>query len=232
MWNPTTRVANIDGDIVAYSCAAVTEDASKASAAYAAVREMLLNMRETLQLDDCRIFLSNSSSFRKAIAPSYKANRKDIKKPKWLEHTKDYLLQEWDAEVARYGLEADDELGINQTEDTILCTIDKDLDQVPGWHYNWRKYEVYSVSEDQAERWFWYQMLTGDSVDNIKGVKGIGPKKTAELLDEIPTEDLGNRVYEIYYMHDCDEYLANYAQLKILKQEQLENNYEDAHART
>jgi len=40
------------------------------------------------------------------------------------------------AEEARQGLEADDEMAIYQTDDTIIVSLDKDLLQVPGKHFS------------------------------------------------------------------------------------------------
>ena len=86
------------------------------------------------------------------------------------------------------GYEADDALGMNQTKDTIICSIDKDLDMIPGNHYNFVKDIHYEVNEDEAIRNFYKQMLTGDRVDNIIGIRGIGPVKASKLLDTCKTE--------------------------------------------
>jgi len=40
-----------------------------------------------------------------------------------------------------------------------------------------------SVSPRDALRFFYYQLLVGDSADNIKGAKGIGPKKAERILE-------------------------------------------------
>jgi 5'-3' exonuclease len=50
-------------------------------------------------------------------------------------------------------------------------------DQVP---------EVYGVRAEQIAD---FLALTGDSVDNIRGVRGVGPKTAAQLLKHFPTVD-------------------------------------------
>ena len=62
-----------------------------------------------------------------------------------------------------------------------MISYDKDLDQIPGWHYNWYHDKMYHVEPHQANRFLACQCLAGDMTDNIPGVKGIGPKK-AELI--------------------------------------------------
>jgi len=64
----------------------------------------------------------------------------------------------------------------------IIITVDKDLDNTPGWHYNFVKKEKYWITEEEGIRNFYKQLLTGDAVDNIKGIKGIGPKRAEHLL--------------------------------------------------
>jgi hypothetical protein len=104
-------------------------------------------------------------------------------------------------------LEADDLLAIRQRNNTILCSIDKDLDQVEGWHYRWeqtRKGEVvgeaklYKIDADQGLRNFYAQLIIGDTTDNIRGVAGSG-KKAARVLDSCETEEeMFNAVREMY----------------------------------
>jgi len=85
-------------------------------------------------------------------------------------------------------LEADDLLGLNQTRNTCIVSIDKDLDMIPGWHYNHVKEVLYYVTEWDAIYNFYYQLLIGDPSDNIKGAKGIGKAKAARILEDCETE--------------------------------------------
>ncbi len=136
-----------------------------------------------------KVFLSDTlvNNFRYKIYPEYKANRKDAPKPKYYEEIKQFLINEFDA-VITLGQEADDALGINQTDETVICSIDKDLLQVPGLHYNFVKGEIKEVDEIGGLRHFYEQVLKGDRVDNIPGIDRIGEKKAAKLMANCETE--------------------------------------------
>lgn len=132
---------------------------------------------------------SDGSNFRKQVATllPYKGNRSPFDKPRWLQETRDYLIANWGAQCAEEE-EADDRLGIRQTEEhdqgnenIILCSIDKDLLQIPGQHYNWVRKERKEVNERESIRSFYLQLLTGDRTDNIPGIAGVGPV-TAEAI--------------------------------------------------
>jgi 5'-3' exonuclease len=76
-----------------------------------------------------------------------------------------------------------EELAIVTNITTILCAIDKDLQQVKGLHYNYNNHEEFYLDSDQARKKLWMQILTGDSTDNIEGIPGIGPKKAEKILE-------------------------------------------------
>ena len=63
-----------------------------------------------------------------------------------------------------------------------IAAIDKDLWNIPGPKYNYNKDEVDFVTLEQAQYNFTKQILTGDRVDGIPGVKGIGDVKAEKLL--------------------------------------------------
>lgn len=143
---------------------------------------------------DYEFFITGKSipNFREAIAVTqpYKGNRTGTKKPEHIQALRDRLVSYWGAEIAD-GEEADDLISKRMTElgDNCICiSIDKDLDTVPGWHYNFRKGNRYYVDPDEAMYNFYTQLLTGDRVDNIKGVANVGAKKAIKILDGCHTE--------------------------------------------
>lgn len=82
-------------------------------------------------------------------------------------------------------LEADDVMGILMTKypgKYILASIDKDLRQIPGQHYNWDKDEFKEVSLDEGNLFFYTQILTGDPTDGYSGCPNIGPKRAERIL--------------------------------------------------
>ncbi len=133
--------------------------------------------------DDYELFMTGKDNYRDWIYPEYKANRAGSTKPIQYEEIKNWMIHEKGATVVN-GREADDELGIlgcNNT-DTVICSVDKDLKMIPGTHYNWTKETYETVDLDGGNFWFFQQLLMGDTVDNIIGLKGVGPKKAINLL--------------------------------------------------
>lgn len=178
--------ALLDGDIFAYRTAAASEEADERICLLRLdrfVREVL----HTTQSDAYNIFLSGEDNFRYKLFPEYKAHRKDVVKPKWLQQCREYLVTEWNAEIS-HGCEADDLLGSRQDDTTIICSIDKDLLQIEGKHYNFVKEEFYDVTYEGGMRHFYEQLLKGDRADGIPGVAGLGEKKATRMLEGCETE--------------------------------------------
>jgi len=189
----------MDGDIYAFRVACTTENDNEAIAVYR-VNEMIENTLAEVEASEYKLFLTSPDNFRKHIYPEYKANR-TATKPKHLQFLRDYLVESWQGQVAEK-MEADDYLGINQNESSIICSIDKDLLQVPGKHYNFVKKEFYEVDEETGSRNFYTQLLTGDTSDNIKGIAGIGPVKAKKALAECFTEQEMFSVVRDMYKND------------------------------
>lgn len=138
------------------------------------------------------IILSGPGNFREKIAKQkpYKGNRKEGAKPYHYQAIRDYLTGRWDARVV-HGREADDECSIlawqcwNDDKPFCVATIDKDLDQIPGHHYDYRQKVFYNVSQWNAEKAFWVQVLAGDATDNIPGCYKIGMEKAEKIIDKV-----------------------------------------------
>lgn len=208
--------ALIDGDIVAYRAACTCEDDDSEDYVFSKVDDIIDKITFYTDSDEYRVFLTGSNNFRKAIYPEYKAHR-PTEKPFWLQAIREYLVKEFKAEVCE-GQEADDAMGINQTEETIICTIDKDLLMIPGQHYNFVKDEFKTVTYLDGLKHFYMQCLQGDRSDNIKGIPGVGPKKAERILDGCVTEyDLFKAVRNAY--GNDEEFLMNGRVLWIRRNE-------------
>ena len=142
---------------------------------------------------------SLATSFRNAIYPAYKKNREpappELRRQFGLCRELCRLLG-----LAEFGSpthEADDIIGTIATRlraaglRSVLVTRDKDLAQLVRdgdhyWDYAGERRFAYGDIEGKfgvrPERMADYQALMGDSVDNIPGVPGIGPKTAAALL--------------------------------------------------
>jgi 5'-3' exonuclease len=209
-------IALIDGDLIAFRCAAACENESLLIAQVRA-NDMMYRILEACDTEDYTCFVSGGENFRKTIDPLYKANRKDKVEPKWRQALNKLLVMQWWAEVTD-GIEADDALGIAQTKDTIICSIDKDMLQIPGKHYNFVKNEFIEVSELSGIQFFYKQMLIGDTADNITGVKGIGKVKAEKLISPIQKEEeMYSLVRQLYA--DDDRFLRNGKLLHIMQKE-------------
>jgi len=195
------------------------------SEAKEALDNTLLAIADATRTEDFRIFIGGSNNFRDKVATlrPYKGRRDRSLKPTHFYALRDYLLNEWSAEVID-GMEADDALGINHTTDTIVCTIDKDLQMIPGWNYNWVTGDMRLIGESEATRFFYMQLLTGDNTDNIQGVVGIGTKRATALLSECETEKEMFDVCLKAYKNNYEELLEN-GTLLWIKRTELDDEF-------
>mgnify|MGYP001010072663 FL=1 len=185
--------ALLDADILCYRVGFATNDEHENTAieTMAVFLEDLL-MFDLVDTDDYELFLTGKTNFRNEVAVTvpYKGNRKDVKKPKHLPLLREYLQTAWGASVSD-GQEADDDIAIRATElgeESIIVSIDKDFMQVPGWHYNFVKKVKKHVTPEEGLRFFYKQILMGDSADNIKGIFRVGEKKATKMLADLKTE--------------------------------------------
>jgi len=148
-------------------------------------------------------FTKCKNNFRKEIDPQYKANRK--KPNRWISELRDYLIEYWNNSFAHDEYEADDLIYYNSqllsVNDYIICSIDKDLKQIEGLHYDYYQLKKYDENgeEFKIRKGFIYMdptdcenllcelFLVGDSCDNIKGVKGIGKAKASKIIESKTT---------------------------------------------
>jgi 5'-3' exonuclease len=149
---------------------------------------------------------SLTTSFRNDIYPEYKANRETP--PEELKQQfawcRTLVRSLGIADYASEHYEADDLIGTlaatlrEQDFQVVILSADKDLAQLITegdmlWDYSRRRRHTYEkipawlgVRAEQVADWL---ALTGDSVDNIPGIPGIGPKTAAALLEHFPSLD-------------------------------------------
>lgn len=135
---------------------------------------------------DFKFLLSGDNNFRRELATilPYKGNRKDgASKPFHLELFKTEFRYRG-AETVDF-LEADDLLAYYSTtlKDSVMCTSDKDLETVPNsFIYDLRDNKIKFISEDQSIYNFFYQLLIGDTIDNIPSPNGLGAVAATRFL--------------------------------------------------
>ena len=215
-------IALIDADIVCYRIGFASQDVNE-KLAIARTAEFMEELVMKPYVGDYKGFLTGSNNYRKEVAKTapYKGNR-TADKPIHYNLIREYLATAWACEVVE-DQEADDAIGIAayaaEEESYIIMSIDKDLDMIQGWHYNFIKDNKYQVTEEEAIKNFYRQLLTGDKVDNIIGLRGIGPKKADKILADCITElDMYNAVLEAYD-NDTERVLENGQLLWIRRKE-------------
>lgn len=145
------------------------------------------------EVGELRLFLTGTDNFRNEVGTilKYKGNRDNAVRPYWYNEIREYLIKYWAAEVVD-GMEADDAVSILQWQadegETIICSIDKDLENVPGHFYNYHKKEARYISYGEGMLNFYRQILTGDNADNIPGCYKIGKKGAEKLMPEYTSE--------------------------------------------
>jgi len=161
------------------------------------VKVYLKGVYKDTKATSVRGFLSSSDNFRDKVVPDYKGNRSGFTKPIHYQAIRDYMVNVFNAEI-QYGIEADDRLCLEQTDDTMIASIDKDLMICAGKHYNYVTGEFTDVTPEQGIKNFYGQMLSGDGVDYIAGIKGIGKTKAHKLLEGTPIADWDDLVMTMY----------------------------------
>ncbi len=155
------------------------------------VREKVEHILERTGCEKLTVYLSEGKNFRfdRATIQPYKGNRRDFVKPYHWKTVGEYLREHYDV-VTCTTFEADDHLAEAQDVvdyTTVIASRDKDLRIKSGWHYSWQVGErspekpLYCISDLEGIRWFYTQMLIGDSTDNIRGCAIKAPTKTGKL---------------------------------------------------
>jgi len=214
--------------------------------------------------------------FEQAILKEYQANRADRSNtPPMLYAMRDWMQQELKA-VSCENCEADDAMAsaqynaikANKTKLSIICTLDKDLMMVPGLHLNWNSGEIINVKgfgkiwidesnkqkklKGYGTKWFWAQMLMGDTADNISGLPGVmidgklkpvGPVATELLLKHCKNDseafNVVGRLYQEYaatpgFVHHADGHRVSFEEVflsegKLLWMRRKKNDPMDFH---
>lgn len=203
MTNTANEIVLIDLSSVAYPIWHMTQsdpDPNKASQQIVARVRALANDHPHVA-----VCCDSGRSFRKDIAESYKANRPPAEA--MLHHQIDLAREQLQADGfpvwAVKGFEADDLIAsaVAKTLETpdataLIVSADKDLLQLVGPRVRAMSARDGTILDSDAvylklgvrpEQVREYLMLVGDTSDNIKGAKDIGPKRAAELLAKYGT---------------------------------------------
>lgn len=191
-------IALLDGDVIAYRASIVqqheidwdgdgntTTHVSPEGAAVTAL-EMVQTWTNRCGAKSAYVMLSGDQNFRKVILPTYKANR-TAEKPLAYQAAVDALETGTDS-VLIPKLEADDLIGIYGTDprlNTVMVTIDKDLQSVPGRHWNPDKdpiRQIRTINARKADEYHLLQTMMGDKIDGYTGIPKVGEKTAHQIL--------------------------------------------------
>lgn len=175
-----------------------------------------------IHIESVEYFLTTcKNSARKKAYPEYKANRKRRK------DNLGFWVSKVRAELLKIGgfavhdeFEADDLIKDRAVElgegNYVVCSPDKDLKQIPGIRFDyWRTPSKQNekgqyiqnrcrgldiMTEHESDIFYYTQLLTGDSGDNIKGIPGFGPVKAKKILsDSVDYEETVKEEYIKYF---------------------------------
>lgn len=222
------RVLIVDGDYLAYYCAG-NDETSPGEARRRAIDRLEL-MRDACGAEKVTVHLTSEGStkgdrFIIATVKPYQANRNGGRRPKnwaylrdWMEGYKGALFttKTWGTR------EADDGMAYHAitlgTDLAVIATGDKDLRMVPAWHLGWRDWSLTRLGTEFAvvgtngllygTKWFWQQVLQGDTADGIPGLpkyvsagkaKLMGEKTAEKFLADATNDDEACRIVAALY---------------------------------
>ena len=219
----------IDGDIIAYRAAFSTEQMGS-SDTRRKVDDLIQFILDSTVLFpeiglDYVVYLTGKGNFRDNIAKShpYKGNRKSVQKPRHLQTARDHMESEYQAIISK-GEEADDLIAKEAARldyHACVASIDKDMLQIPCWHFNIVRGDYLKVEPYGGIKFFYTQILTGDRADNIVGLFRVGPVTADKILEDAETEeDLWDCVVKAY--DGNEERVIENARLLWLRREEGE----------
>lgn len=199
-------VAHVDGDYMAYFASG--SDECSAGEARRNVLSRLSKLRTVSGAAKVIMHLTHGTSakgerFLVAQARPYQGQRSSGRRPRnwaflreWMEtyEGKDYTPKIWTTREADDGMaHVCHQVAAHQNILHVVHTADKDMRMFCGVHVSWKEFHITEVplgtydiigkdGEQYGHKFFWYQMLCGDSADNIPGLPGVGKVAAAAAV--------------------------------------------------
>lgn len=216
------RLLLVDGHAYAYRAFHAIRslngpDGAPTNAIYGFVK-MLTKLRETLQPTHVAVIWDGGLAAERTTAlPGYKAQRPPMPEglARQLDDLGEYLQAAGLASWCRDGVEADDWIAVAARRAAaagarvLIASSDKDFMQLVSLSVGlinpndktervWSDADVVAKSGVRPEQIVDWLSLVGDSVDNIPGVPGVGPKTAADLLRQFSSvAELYGRLAEV-----------------------------------
>lgn len=220
------RTLHVDGDIIAYWAAGKDDTPTGISRMIA--MDKIAQMKEYSGAAHVVVHMTAASSTKAdryiiATVKPYQAQRKSGRKPKNWEYLRAFMemytgpafrVKVWATREADDGIAL---LAYHALGNDVTATKDKDMRMLPGWHLDWDTLEMVHVpvgtfdlvfnGKQYGIKWFWLQMLHGDTADNIPGLprfggKAVGPKTAEHMLSGAVDEAHARTIVETAY-YDC-----------------------------
>lgn len=167
-----------------------------------------------------------SNTFRHSLAVTkpYKGQRGKL--PHWTKYWKpiliEHLVNKWKF-IELFNIEADDACSIlahhylKSDVDYVVCSPDKDLRQIPGNNYDYKKLESEYINVKDSLVNLYTQCLVGDSVDNISGCPKVGKKSPLlnNLKDFDNEEEMCSFVESVFEIKNASDIFQE--QLSLVK---------------
>ena len=164
-----------------------------------------------------------TNNYRKKVDLSYKAHRPSRdERPSFFDDLIDHIKDNMNVQI-RSGIETDDLVAkfyeYYGKDETIIVSIDKDYRQFECNLYNYAKDTLEKITGYEAYYNFMEQMVIGDRADNVKPLKGYGPKWCDKNLAGKSDWGILRAVYSLYkakYRSKAKEvYMRTYLLLKL-----------------
>jgi len=214
-------IALIDGDVLLH---ATLWETTNEKDALTKLHKNIEDYTDYAYCNECIIAVGppDGKNYRDDLYPDYKQTAMRVKgrgeRPEHFKKVKEYLYSLENVVVAD-NIEADDLLGILSQQlgsQSVIVTVDKDMDQLEGIHYNPKLHRerYYVVNQRQADLFFLKQMLMGDSIDKIPGLPKCGPVKAEAIIASAGTvQEAADLVLDNYFLsygeNWKDYFLAN-----------------------
>ena len=179
-------------------------------------KKLISRIEEATYADRTVLVVKGEGNFRVDLFPEYKAHRKGAYRPvnDFVNALRKFSIDCLGA-IPAHNMEADDLARIMFNEEAakgntpIIAHIDKDFMCIPGLHFRFANVfrpatlkkpagrtvmfygpdvSVINVTEEEATRFYYTQLLTGDSTDGIGGLPRVAIQRATAILEDCTTE--------------------------------------------
>jgi len=193
------------------------DDAEYLEECWAYVEDIIAEIQLNTFSDSYKMAVKGEGNFREDVFEDYKHHRRRQPNP-LAPFVKALRLRMVEREMAvpADNMEADDYLRIwaeghrRKDKPFVIASIDKDLKCIVGPYYNIKKKTLEHIDVAAARHLYYAQLLSGDPVDNIKGLWKVGPVNAEKMVEGCEThEEYQEAVVSNYLAVEEDNWLVH-----------------------